>query len=451
MNNTQKYTSLVDYSIKLNRSMQKFDTVFWGKPPKQMGSFAVTLKNVGDLIDNLKELQKINAEMQKMPSLDTEALKNNRSARKADDQISSIKSDLHNSYSRLKDEFFKQIEIAGKQCREVGRAIQDKDEKARFNSASRDFELMAFEAKTEKFRIPFNEKDEMARLKQDQVKREHEENEKQIDNISNFEMQDADKLEQALGSLTTILAMVPKDDLSNEVRSEVAQIKKVLPPKMVSINKENLEKLRHSSHLILDLEQISEILKTTHAFRGNDGKLRKIADRLEDLKPLIEQALRNERTNNQDIKQEQDNLQSKFDYATDAVKTYGNILGGNERLEQEQIRIDNGTHGFHKENERLEIDAKKANEEMHKIQEKPLYTQNWQESLRVEQLHERAKEDQEKIKENEKYMSEKMGERPVVTLPPEYTDMKKKLQNMSALYRMELIKSQELTSGGTSR
>ena len=57
MNNTQKYTSLVDYSIKLSRSMQKFDTVFWSKPPKQMGSFNVTMANIDAIIDDIKEIQ----------------------------------------------------------------------------------------------------------------------------------------------------------------------------------------------------------------------------------------------------------------------------------------------------------------------------------------------------------------------------------------------------------
>lgn len=451
MNNTQKYTSLVDYSIKLSRSMQKFDTVFWSKPPKQMGSFNVTMRNVADIIDNIKEIQKMRDEMRKLATLDSEAKKDNKSARKVADQISSIKTELSQSYARLKDEFFKQIDLAGKQCREVSRTIKDKEEKARFNEASRDFELMVYEARTEKFRIPLNEKDDLTQLRQDQARREHEEKEKQIDSITDFELQGADKLESALSALTTILAITPTDDLSKEVRKEVAQIKKALPPKTIAIAKDSLERLRHSSHLLLDLEQISEIMKTTHRFMGSDGKLQKINRQLEALQPLLEQAIREERERNIDIKQERDDVQSKVDYATDAVRTYGDILDGNARLEQEQIQIRNNTHGLYAENARLKEDEKKVNDEAHEIQMKPVDKQEWNDGLKVDQLYDRARNDRQAVRDNETYMADKMSERAVAALPPEYTDMKKRLQSVSSLYQMQMAQSQELSTGGMSR
>lgn len=451
MNNTQKYTSLVDYSIKLSRSMQKLDTVFWSKPPKQMGSFNVTMMNIDAIIDNIKEIQTMRDEMRKLATLDSEAKKDNKSARKVADQINSIKTELNQSYAKLKNEFFKQMELAGKQCREVSRAIKDKEDKERFNKASRDFELMVYESRTESFRIPLNEKDDLAQLRQNQARQEHEEKEKQIDSIADFELQGTDKLESALSSLTTILAMTSADDLSKEVRKEVAQIKKALPPKVIAITKDSLEQLRHSSHLLLDLEQISEIMKTTHCFRGKDGKLQKINKQLESLQPLLEQAIKEERERNMGIKQKRDDVQGKVDYATDAVKTYGDILDKNARLEQEQIQIRNNTHGLYAENSRLKEDEKKANEEAREIQMKPVDKQEWNDELKVDQLYERARNDRQAIRDNEAYMADKMAERLVGTLPAEYTDMKKKLQSMSSLYQMQMSQSQSLSTGGTSR
>ena len=111
--------------------MQKFDTVFWSKPPKQMGSFNVTMANIDAIIDDIKEIQTMRDEMRKLATLDSEAKKDNKSARKVADQISSIKTELNQSYAKLKDEFFKQMELAGKQCREVSRAIKDKEDKER--------------------------------------------------------------------------------------------------------------------------------------------------------------------------------------------------------------------------------------------------------------------------------------------------------------------------------
>lgn len=449
MNNTQKYTSLVDYSIQLGKAIREFDTMLYSKPPKQMGSFTVSLKALEDTLDNIQEAQKMLNQMKSLPSIDKVAQSDNKSAKKADELISSMKSELRANISRLKEQFLKQREICYKQYQEVSRHITDKEDKQRFNGdRAMKFRLMMHEYPHE---IPFNDQGELEEYEIKQTRREHEEQEKQIDSISDFELQGTDKLESALSALTTILAMTPTDDLSKEVRKEVAQIKKALPPKTISIAKDSLERLRHSSHLLLDLEQISEIMKTTHKFMGSDGKLQKINKQLEALQPLLEQAIREERERNMDIKQERDDVQSKVDYATDAVRTYGDILDGNARLEQEQIQIRNNTHGLYAENERLKEDEKKANAEAHEIQMKPESRQTYEDAMQIEKSLERARNDRQAVKDNEAYMADKMFERAVATLPPEYTNMKKRLQSVSSLYQMQMTQSQELSTGGMSR
>ena len=431
--------------------MKKFDTVFWSKPPKQMGSFSLTLRNIAATIENIKEVQKMRDEMRKLTTLDSETNKENKSARKVSEQISSIKTELNQSYVRLKDEFFKQMDLAGNQCKEVSRAIKDKDETARYNEASKDFKLMVYESRTEKFRIPFNERDDLVQLRQDQARQEHEEQERQIDSITDFELQDANKLENALSTLSKILAMTQTDDLSKEVKKEIAQIKKVLPPKTIAITTDGLERLRHSSHLLLDLEQISEIMKTSHRFMGSDGKLQKINNQLETLLPLLEQAIKEEKNRNMSIKQEHDDIRSKVDYAAEAIKTYGDILDKNVKLEQEQIQIRNNTHELYAENARLKEDEKKANAEAQEIQKRPVDRQEWNDDFKVEQLYERAKNDRQAVRENEAYMTDKMSEKAVSALPLEYTDMKKRLQSVSSLYQMQKSQSHELSTGGMSK
>lgn len=451
MNNTQKYISLSDYSVKLSKSMRKFDTVFLSKPPKQMGSFKVTMRNILAIIDNIKEVQRMRSELKKLETLDFEAKKDNKSARKVEEQITLIRTELNQNYDRLKNEFFKLIKLAEKQCIEISYAIKDKNERARFTAASSDFEAMAYEARTKEYIIPLNKNDDLTQLRQDEARREHEEQERKIDDSTNFKLQNTDKLERVLSTLTTILATTPTNELSNEVRKEVAQIKKVLPPKTIAIANDGLERLRHSSHLLLDLEQISEIMKTVHRFMGQDGKLQKINKQLEALKPLLEQAIIEERKRYLDIKQANDDFQSKVDYATDAVRTYSDILDGNVRLEQEQIKIRDNTHSIYAENERLREDEKKANAEAQEIQIKSKYRQECNDGLKVDQLYERAKNDRQAIRDNEKYMADKMFERVVTTLPPEYTDMKKRLQSISSLYQIKMTQSQELSTGGMSR
>ena len=50
-----------------------------------------------------------------------------------------------------------------------------------------------------------------------------------------FNIEDADKLEKALESLTTILNENPADKLAKDIKREVVQIKNALPPKTVAI------------------------------------------------------------------------------------------------------------------------------------------------------------------------------------------------------------------------
>lgn len=243
MDSTQKYSNFADYSIELSKSMQKFDRVYMSsKPPRQMGSFEVTLQSINNLMHDIKETLKMQGNMKKLAVIDPVAKKDNKSAKKAADQINSIKSEVNQNLSRLKEEYFKQLELAGKQCREVESAIKDKEDRTRFHDASRSFLLMVYESKTNKNIIPFTESDPLSKFKQAESISEHKDKEEQLNGISDFNIEDADKLEKALESLTTILNENPADKLAKDIKREVVQIKNALPPKTVAISKEGLNK-----------------------------------------------------------------------------------------------------------------------------------------------------------------------------------------------------------------
>ena len=290
MDSTQKYSNLADYSVELSKSMQKFDRVYMSsKPPRQMGSFDVTLQSINNLMHNIKETLKMQGNMKKLAVIDPIAKKDNKSAKKAADQINSIKSEVNQNLSRLKEEYFKQLELAGKQCREVESAIKDKEDRTRFHDASRSFLMMVYESKTNKNIIPFTETDPLSKFKQVEAISEHKDKEEQLNGISDFNIEDADKLEKALESLTTILNENPADKLARDIKREVVQIKNALPPKTVAISKEGLEQIKKSSQLLLDLEQVSSVISSTQGFLGSDSRMQKINKQLDSLKPLLKQ------------------------------------------------------------------------------------------------------------------------------------------------------------------
>ncbi len=443
MINTQKYTSLVDFSTKLNSSIQKFDTVMWSKTPRQMGSFKVTMRNIIEIVHNMIEIHNMLDVMSKLTTLDSEAIQYNISAKKAANQINLIKLELVRHYDKLKKDFFKQMDIAGKQCYNISIAIKDEEERESFKKASKDFKIMVYETKAEKFIIPLNEKNN---LKHSQQNSEHVEQEKEINSSISTELLRVNKLESALNLLTTILILTPSDDLSKKIEKEVAQIKKALPPKTISVTKDTLEYLRHSSHLLLDLEQISEIMNTTNRFMGSDGKLQKINKKLNAVKQLLKKAIKDEEEIKDDMEQEYDDVQSRIDYATKAATTYGDIIDGNTKLQEEQEQIRNHTHELYAENSRLEDEEKKSTFEAQRIKIKPISEHDENDEARIEDLYKTARYDRNIINNNKLYLSDKMSEKVVTELPSEYTKMKKRLQNVSSLYYFET--TQELLKRG---
>lgn len=327
MNNTPQYTNLEDYSTQLRETIKKFFIVFrTSKPPRQMGSFEITIKSIYQNINDLKEIQKMREDMKKLPRLDIKAQKDNKHAEKAAEQIRQIKDELNQSYERLKEDFYKQMDLAGRQSMDVIQRIKDVEDKRRFNDARRNLLIMVDEAKYDKTRIPFDKTEEIVQLEQEKLKREHQEKEEQIDGNTKFNLQNTEELKNAMSVLRRMLETAPTNAISKEVRQEVAQIKKVLPSRTIAIAKENIERLRHSSHLVVDLYQINKIISATHGVGVRDRKLQKINNKLENLQIILEQAIREEREKEMNIQMESDIVQRRVDFATDAVKTYSDIL-----------------------------------------------------------------------------------------------------------------------------
>lgn len=433
MNNYGQYESLSDYSSQLNQSIKSIEHALWYKKPKQMGSLMVTLQNLQNTLYNIIQVQNMMNQFAKLPTMDSKAKRDNKYARKASDEIISINQELAKIYLKLKKDLFKQFEVAKNQYYDVIHVIKDPEERKRFEEASNDFRRMAYEAKSHASRIPFNKKGFSLIDEKEQARTEHSIEERKLNERIKFQKDKSESLTSALNTLTSILALSDSDSLVSEVRKEVAQIKKAVPPKTLSVTKDLLEYLRHSSHLLLDLEQISEIMGTTYSFCGKNGKLKKLKKRLKNLKPLLERAITEENERKQELNQTQNAVQNKIDYATRAVNVYSDMLDKNNRLQQEQNKILYRTHHLYGVNEELEEDAAKATAEAQTS------------STRSEELYERARKDIEAIKENEAYMDRKMNQSKVTTLPSDYTRMKKRLDDMSALHESTL---KSISKGG---
>ena len=448
LDNTQEYTNLTDYSLQLRKTIKDFEIMIYLLPRKQAGSFKVSLQTLENILENIKTSQELLGKMEGMSSLDSVAKQENKNARKVSEQISDVRRDLRTNIDRLREQYFKQLEICYKQYQEFGKMITDKVDREKFLHGERTQNFRRMMWKKPEVEL-FSESDWLVGSRKAQKEDGHKDQEKHTNDVYSFREEYSDKLQEALNLLSTTLSTTP-DTLATKVRREVAQIKKALPPKTITITKESLDKLRHSDQLLLDLEQINEVLQTTYSFLGKDGKLQKVNKKLDKLKHLLGKALDEERERKETIKREYDDVQRKVDYATEAVKTYDKILYGNDSLEQEQIRIGNKTHHLHAENESLKKENVASYEEIARLRSKDDKLKEWDHGLKIDKLYENIREADQLISNNEQYMADKMAKQKVIQLPPEYTNMKNKLKNMSSLYKIGMTQSQNL-SGGMSR
>lgn len=437
---TNNFNSISEYYNRLSESLKKIDGFYPTMSLKKMNSFKVTMRNILLILDNMKEIQKMKQEMNKFPYLSILGKKENKSAMEASKLITSIKGDLNDSYERLKNEFFKQMDIANKQRSELGNSITDKDAKKQFYDSCAQFRTLWYVAKTKSDNLPFDKKDELAEYELERVRQQHSNEEREIDRNANFILDDSNKLEEALAILQSILSHTIPDKLTNAVATEVAQIKRVLPPKTILITQKALERLRNSSHLLLDLEQINEILHTTHRFTGRDGKMQKINKKLDTLQKKLQQAIEEEYERRTEIKREHSEIKSKVDYAATAVKKYAELIDENSRLEPEQISVKNRTHPLYETNEQLEQAAKEAVEKAKASDDDRIATE----------LYKKASERRQMVTNNEAYLESIEKKEVVVVLPEKYTDMKKKLQGTSYLYQMSQ-ETYNLSSEGKSK
>ncbi len=442
MVNEKKYYSLLDYSSKLDKAIGYIESFCQthnrDTMPKRMKSFMVSLRSLQDMLDSIQKVQEMLEKVEEIPKLDKVASQDNKNARNAQKQINSIKSELSDNLRTLKEQYMEQLKLCYKQLKKIRTLIVNTekypDARKEFNSASDKFLMMAFSD---------NKYDIFSHPKTTSTTITYNQGGQKTPKLG-------EELDEALKNLDTILIGLSKDGLTEDVKDEVADIKKVLSPKVLSISQERLERLQHSEQLIGDLDKVQGILKNFYGFSHKDGKLQKINKKLESVKQLVVAAIKEEKRKKNPLVNENDVIQGRIKYATEAVKAYGEILKDNDRLDRTQTAIVDHTHSYYAENERSANRAKQLREEAYAIREKPKDELSWEDELKADKLSAEAKELENEIKKNNEEMDRVMHKQRR-QIPPKYTDMKDKLKKISSLYTFNMYEMDLITSKGRAR
>lgn len=373
----EDYNEIVAYKTQLYSAIKKiqyFD-IEDIKGSKKIQAFQTSCNELLDTLNNIIELDNVINNFKKFETLDADGLKNNKSAAKFKDKKSSFYTELRSNRKEMEDKFYKQMEIYSKQNKYIcdaenvfSKGFSASDRK-KYWEMSNDLRHMLNE---DKVNIPIERKEPESFTNATSHDSHLNEADK-IEENTKFKMEQLDRLEESYNGLKLAIEEHPSKELLGDVKKEVAEIKKALPPKVISASKDVINKLKNSQNLSIDLEQINDVMHTTRSFSGEDGKLQKLNQKFEELSTLLSAAIEEERKNTNSLADDSKINQTKVEYATKAVDTYSAKL--------------------------------------HSVQ-----------------------------------VEGKTGE-----LPIEYTQMKKKLSQMSSLENLEMNNVQVLDEGGLSR
>lgn len=333
MNNSIKYENMSDYSLKLSEALKPLNAgklvVNYGVPTDISYSFDISSRILLSTFNSISEVESMLEKFRKLPTLDIIAIKDNKNALKAKKQIIQIRSLLKKQLDRLKKKFDKCRKNCYEQYSVISKSIDDRDDFRKFREDTFDFRFMMYENEKE---IPYDRVNDLGYLDILQTKKEHVEEEATINNYYKLESDRVKEFEESLKTLFGVLAEYPKNDLHDQINDERIAIRKAVSPKVISITKDNLESLRHSEQLQLDLDDISEIFKTMSEFTNNDRYLQNINKMIAQLPQLLRAALEEEREKETRIKSGISVTKNQIGYSKEAIGSYVSTMMQGDKI-----------------------------------------------------------------------------------------------------------------------
>lgn len=453
---SSKYKDFNDFKNKLKFAVEPIiNKEYWSdkKTKKSFQSFKLSCSSLTQILDNISAIDENLKKIRSLEKLDKEGLKENKSAIKFSDKLNSIESKLYFERAKQVESFYKQLELCKNQLISLKNRIEKESAKDDIKAITENFNYISYNALSlgTDIHIKLPKLSEIIARERNIEHRNHLDTEKKVEEVSSIGFGSIDGYEQALTRLNTTL-MVSEDVLVDEIKKETCEIKTVLSPRVISVSKSVLNRLRNSSQLKLDLEQINNVFDTIYGFTASKGNLRKIDDELKALAPILRKAIKEEEIRNAELSSKQSSIVNQFESAKNAVNYYKSSLDKNSSITREQEKISTNTHELNVENRKLLEDAIRAEEDSKKADK--FFRENFRPepfdiSARAEQLREESRQYYNQIAENEKKLDAIKDIKTAKSLPDSYKRMKKKLEEMSSLTRLD-FKYAKYSLGGKS-
>lgn len=303
-------------------------------------------------LHDLEVVQGLLAKINSMPVLDPIAIKDNKNAKKLKDNLSELRTTLLTEYSKLQTNLHDSLNASTMKMKDMRQLIHEAEKnygkdyseiKQRADEIRRNYRSNLDGIFTE-LRVNKELFHDGRDLHEDE-KLQHSQKAEMVDKVFDEKVSQIDQFELAVKRLETTLRTAPKKD--EQVKIATAQtkvIKKEVSPRTVVVTRDGLEKLRHSTHLTIDLNVMQELLeaqeiKTLANPTPDDEKAQKkyneINLQLAEIENLIASALTEEEVKADDLLQTVGPNYSQIQYGAEAVKSYNDVLNSDKDREAE--------------------------------------------------------------------------------------------------------------------
>lgn len=268
-----------------------------------------------------------------------------------------------------------------------------------------------------------------------QLKEKKKEIDKKYDTKEDISERDINEIFEELGKISSSMIGLEDKELKDDIKTEMTSIRRAVKPKNMSISKENLEKMRKSEKLVVDVERLKSAFDTTYFHTKGSKQSRRINKKIKKLKEFTSKVVISQNKTKSKLSNEQWKIDDKVGFANDALKTYHRAVDQSREIQDAEARA-------RRINESIDDDIDKLRDRKDYLNK---YKSSYNEKETKEEIRDiNDKIDDKKTAQVKNTEEAKIKSRKKVSLPEKYSNMKEKLKNQSNLRKAIMSSSYDM-------
>lgn len=406
----------------IEKEIEEYEKHHLKKDLKRATVFKHSLSSCVELLDEIKEIDKVRNQLSNI-SISKDMIKEDKNVAQLKKQMKKIRVSLYSYRKKLSKQVLDDIKNMNK-TRFV----------AKYDSEY-DFIFAVMKEAENLTYIPDQHDKNIEKYKKEEL----EEKKKEIDKKYNWKEKNAEeninKIFEELHKISSSMIGLEDKKLKDDIETEMSSIRRAVKPKNMSISKENLEKMRKSEKLVVDVERLKSAFDTTYFHTKGSKRGKRINEKIEKLKAFTFEVIKSQGKTQSNLSNEQSKIDDKVGFAKDALETYHRAVDQSREIQDAEARAE-------RINERIDDEIDKLRDRKGILDK---YKSSYDEKERKEEIRDiNDKIDDKKTAQVKNTEEAKIKSRKKVSLPEKYRNMKEKLKNQSNLRKAIMSSSYDM-------